>query len=126
MVVEGEAEDGAWRPYGFKAKPGDPARRPPWVAPYHLRIDWQIWFSAMRPRAQRELVRALRRRLLEGDAATIGLLRGNPFPDAPPRRVRARRFLYRFTTPAERRESGHWWHREEVGIYLPPIGRDEG
>src|SRR5205807_7862149 len=29
-----------WREYQFKGKPGDPQRRPPQVAPYHLRLDW--------------------------------------------------------------------------------------
>lgn len=124
VVIEGEAEDGSWREYELKAKPGDPARRPPWIAPYHLRLDWQIWFSAMRPHAQERWFARLAERLLESDPATLALLAGNPFPDAPPRRVRARRFLYRFTTPAERRETGRWWNREEVGIYLPPMGRE--
>jgi hypothetical protein len=125
VVLEGEAADGTWRAYGFKAKPGDPARRPPWVAPYHLRIDWQIWFSAMRQEVQERWLVRLAARLMEGDRPTLGLLRGNPFPDAPPRRVRARRFLYRFTTPAERRASGNWWHREETGTYLPPLSLDD-
>jgi hypothetical protein len=79
----------------------------------------------MRPHVQESWFVRLAERLLEGDPETLALLAGNPFPDHPPRRVRARRFLYRFTTPAERRESGHWWHREEVGVYLPAMGRGE-
>lgn len=125
IVLEGEAEDGTWREYGFRAKPGDPGRRPPWVAPYHLRLDWQIWFSAMRPQAGERWFLRLVDRLLEGDRATLGLLGRNPFPEAPPRRLRARRFLYRFTTPAERRRTGRWWHREETGTYLPPVSRED-
>lgn len=121
IVVEGEAPDGSWREYGFRGKPGDPVRRPPWVAPYHLRLDWQMWFSAMRPQAQEGWFVRLAARLLEGDRATRALLHDDPFPGEPPRRVRARRFLYRFTAPAERRETGRWWHREEVGTYLPPV-----
>jgi hypothetical protein len=39
--------DTKWKPYEFKAKPGDPERRPPFIAPYQPRIDWQIWFAAM-------------------------------------------------------------------------------
>lgn len=64
-------------------------------------------------------------RLLEGDRATLGLLWRNPFPEGPPRRVRARRYLYRFTTPGERRRTGRWWHREETGTYLPPVARED-
>src|SRR6266480_3958227 len=33
--------DSKWKEYEFKAKPGDPNRRPPFVAPYQPRIDWQ-------------------------------------------------------------------------------------
>ena len=35
-----------WREYEFKGKPGDPQRRPPQLAPYHLRLDWLMWFAA--------------------------------------------------------------------------------
>jgi len=32
-----------WREYEFKVKPGDVARRPPWISPYHYRLDWLMW-----------------------------------------------------------------------------------
>ena len=34
-------------------------------------------------------------------------------------------YRYRFTTRAERRESGATWVRAEVGEYLPPTGLQE-
>src|SRR5439155_18020632 len=45
VVIEGtEAPElspqAEWKEYEFKGKPGDPRRRPPQVAPYHLRRDW--------------------------------------------------------------------------------------
>ena len=51
----------------------------------------------------------------------LGLLRSNPFPDRPPRYVRAQYYTYRFTTPAERRRTGRWWTRELIGIYYPAV-----
>ena len=129
IVIEGTDDpdagaDAEWRAYEFKGKPGDPSRRPPWVAPYHLRLDWQMWFAAMRPhRHPRWLVRLVAK-LLEGDDAVLGLLASNPFPESPPRRVRARLFRYRFTDPAERRRSGRWWNRTEAGTYLPAVSLD--
>jgi hypothetical protein len=60
-------------------------------------------------------------RLLEGDERTLRLFRVNPFPNAPPRRIRARVFLYRYTTPAERRQTGDWWVRTEVGLLVAPV-----
>jgi hypothetical protein len=112
----------AWREYQFKAKPGDPRRRPRQVAPYHLRLDWLMWFAAMSPPAAHPWLVELVTRLLEGDPATRRLLgRPDPFGDHPPAVVRARRYRYRFTSPAERRQTGAWWHRDLVGEYLPPL-----
>lgn len=121
VVIEGETRDGEWLAYELRGKPGDPARRPPWIAPYHLRLDWQMWFSAMRPQVEERWFVRLVARLLEGDPRTLALFGADPFAGAPPRRIRVRRFRYRFTTPEERRATGLWWRREEVGLYLPPV-----
>ncbi|ESP87436.1 lipase maturation factor family protein [Candidatus Halobonum tyrrellensis] len=126
LVIEGSrADDPAaddWTAYGFAGQPVRTDERPPQWTPYHLRLDWQLWFAAMRPRPgsrQRWLVTLLER-LLEGDEATRSLLGDDPFGDDPPERVRVTRYRYRFTTPAERRETGDWWVRERVGTYVAP------
>ena len=126
VVIEGTdadepSEQTVWREYEFKAKPGDPRRRPPQVAPYHLRLDWLMWFAGISPSYAQDWFRPFLTRLLEGDPAVVRLLRRNPFPDAPPVRVRARYYRYGFTTRQERRETGAWWMRELVGDYVPPI-----
>jgi hypothetical protein len=114
-----------WREYQCKAKPGDPRRRPRQIAPYHLRLDWLLWFAAMSPPSAHPWTARLVMRLLEHDPATRRLLgRPDPFPDHPPALVRARLYRYRFTTPAERRQTGAWWSRELVGEYLPPLRLD--
>jgi hypothetical protein len=113
----------AWAEYEFKGKPGDPRRLPPQVAPYHLRLDWLMWFAAMGPPTRQPWLLPLVGRLLEHDRPTMKLLRRDPFPDHPPTYVRAQLYRYRFTTPAERRQSGAWWHRTRVGEYLPPLER---
>jgi hypothetical protein len=110
-----------WREYEFKGKPGDVRRRPPQVAPYHLRLDWLMWFAALRPAYAQPWLVELVRRLLGNDAAILGLLRRNPFPDRPPTFVRARLYRYRFTSRAERRATGAWWSRELVGDHLPAL-----
>src|SRR5260370_2347644 len=38
-----------WSEYEFKGKPGDVTRMPSQIAPYHLRLDWLMWFAAMSP-----------------------------------------------------------------------------
>ncbi|MET7640677.1 lipase maturation factor family protein [Streptomyces sp. NPDC005438] len=127
IVIEGTddpepGEDTVWREYEFRGKPGDPARRPRQFAPYHLRLDWLMWFAALSPAYGSGWFPALVRRLLAGDPDTLRLLRVNPFPDAPPARVRALLYRYRFTTRAERRERGTWWDRTLVRVHLPPTG----
>ncbi len=125
IVIEGTDEAAitpatAWREYEFKGKPGDPARRPPQVAPYHLRLDWLMWFAAFSTPEDHPWFTALLAKLLEGDAGALSLLRTNPFPDRPPRFVRAQYYEYHFTTREERRASGRWWNRQLVGTYFSP------
>jgi hypothetical protein len=130
VIVEGTSDtvlapDTEWREYEFKGKPGDPLRRPRQFAPYHLRLDWLMWFLALSPSYGRSWFRPFLERLLRNDRDTLRLLRHNPFPDAPPAYVRARLFRYRYTTRAERKDSGAWWHREPIGEMVRPMRRDD-
>ncbi|MGW2236489.1 lipase maturation factor family protein [Streptomyces sp. NPDC001759] len=126
VVIEGTAddvprEDSDWREYEFKGKPGDPRRRPRQFAPYHLRLDWLMWFAALSPAYADSWFGGLVERLLENDRDTLRLLRRSPLPpDEPPRFVRARLFRYRYTSWRELRETGAWWERTYVREYLPP------
>ena len=110
-----------WLEYEFKAKPGDVRRRPPQYAPYHLRLDWLMWFAAMSSPMYHPWFVPLVVKLLEADPATLRLLRTDPFAGARPRFIRATLYLYRFTTPREHRESRAWWVRSRVDEYLRPV-----
>lgn len=126
VIVEGTSDavvtpSTAWKAYEFKAKPGDVRRMPPQIAPYHLRIDWLMWFAAMGSYQQYPWFVNFVAKLLEGDKAVLSLLHSNPFPDAPPKRIRARLFEYHFTTPEEHRRTGAWWTRSYTGNYFPPV-----
>jgi hypothetical protein len=131
VVVEGTADTdlaGAptWLEYEFKGKPTDLRRLPRQFAPYHLRLDWLMWFAALSRGYADGWFRGFLGKLLENDRATLRLLRRNPFPDAPPAYVRALMYEYRFTTWQERRETGAWWHRTFIGVYAPPVRRVPG
>jgi hypothetical protein len=126
LVIEGSADREVtpatrWREYEFYGKPGDPRRWSPQVAPYHLRLDWLMWFAALSPRYAQPWLPTLLRRLLAGDRDVARLLRVNPFPDDPPAVIRVRRYRYRYTSWRELRQTGAWWHREPAGEYLGPM-----
>jgi hypothetical protein len=126
VVVEGASEAvGPWREYEFKGKPGDPMHRPPQIAPCHLRLDWLMWFAAMSSYRQHPWFVNLAAKLLQGDRAVLGLLRTNPFPDRPPRYVRARLWEYHFTTAEEKARTGAWWNRKLVGFWFPELSLDD-
>lgn len=132
VVVEGTSAESPsnateWREYEFRGKPTDTGRRPPQVAPYHLRLDWLMWFAAMDDYTHNPWFVHFMGKLLEGDRDTLGLLRSNPFPDGPPRLVRAELYRYDFTSPEERSRTGRWWKRQYVSEYFPQISlQNEG
>ena len=135
VVIEGtEAEHPAeadWYEYGFHGKPGDPQRRPRQWAPYHLRLDWLLWFVPLGA-AREPWFAALLAHLLAADPQVLRLLRVDPFDGRPPRLIRVRMFRYRFARRDEHRESGAIWVREEQyelvrpisAADLPPAGLD--
>jgi hypothetical protein len=121
IVVAGsaQAEGDDWREYEFRAKPGNPHARPPQVAPYHLRLDWLMWFLPLRGFHSVPVWFArFVDKLLEGDRAISRLLRHDPFSDRPPVRVRALVYRYEFTDWRERVATGAWWRRERVGEFF--------
>jgi len=117
IIIEGSNDGETWHEYEFIWKPGALNQRPGWAQPFQPRLDWQMWFAALRT-SPPAWFQNLCYRLLEGKPEVLALLEQNPFPDAPPRYVRALRYEYRFTSPIEREASGNWWHRELLGLYM--------
>jgi hypothetical protein len=139
IVIEGTEADELssateWREYEFKGKPGAVRQRPPQWAPYHLRLDWLMWFLPLSVRVIRGRILMLGYepwflqfvgKLLAADRATLGLLRLDPFAGRRPTYVRASFYRYRFTSRRVRRATGAWWQRSHVGEYLPPLALAE-
>ena len=128
VVIEASsaADPGAedWRAYEFKGKPGDVRRVPRQWAPYHLRLDWLMWFLPLGTVHERWLY-ALLEKLLQADAATLRLLRLDPFDGARPRWIRVRTYHYRFSTHAEFRETRQRWIRTPRQVVIAPVGLSE-
>ncbi|HEY6931577.1 MAG TPA: lipase maturation factor family protein, partial [Thermoanaerobaculia bacterium] len=124
IILEGSDDGAEWKAYEFRWKPGDVTRRPRFVAPHQPRLDWQMWFAALGNYSENPWFLALCGRLLQGKPDVTGLLAVNPFPNGPPRYLRAVVYEYRFTDSAARRATGAWWTREPKGLYLPVLNRD--
>ena len=139
IILEGTADRiinpaTRWLEYEFIAKPGDVKRRPPQIAPYHLRLDWLVWFIPFSVRITPHGISTagydmwfvrLVLKLLSGDRAILRLMGRNPFPAEPPAHLRALIYQYNYTTPEEKRTTGAWWTRKLLGVYLQPISLED-
>jgi hypothetical protein len=108
-----------WKAYTYRALPVAPDKRPPQVAPYQLHLDWQMWFAAMSSPEDYPWTFNLVWKLLHNDPGTLSLFADNPFPDKPPKWVRA--VLYRYTFAKQGNFNGPWWNRQRIGDWLPAM-----
>jgi hypothetical protein len=122
IVIEGSYDGVEWREYEFRYKPGALTRRPPWNIPHQPRLDWQMWFAALGGAWDDPWFESLLRRLLEGSRPVLDLFEVNPFPDRPPRLVRAVLYDYRFADPSTHAATGQWWVRDRVRDFSPALG----
>jgi hypothetical protein len=116
-------DDADWKAYPYKGLPVDLSQRPPQVAPYQLHLDWQMWFAAMDSPQDYPWTLHLVWKLLHNDPVALGLFAGNPFPQHPPRFIRAVRYRYRFAVPGN--PARHWWERDKIDLWLPPLSTDD-
>jgi hypothetical protein len=111
-----------WQEYPYVGSPWDPKRSPPFVAPYQPHLDWQLWFAAMATPDYYPWTFNLVWKMLHNDPATMSLFAGNPFPDHPPRYIRAVLYKYHF---APLGNPDHvYWTREKLGPWLPAYSVD--
>ncbi|HEY9196058.1 MAG TPA: lipase maturation factor family protein [Mucilaginibacter sp.] len=124
VVFEGTTDDTTgnkanWKPYIYKGLPVLQDKPPPQVAPYQLRLDWQMWFAAMSSADQYPWIYNLVWKLLHNDAGAVSLFAYNPFPGRPPRYIRAVLYRYRFARPGN--PQGFYWTREQLGNWISPL-----
>ncbi|MGP3534451.1 lipase maturation factor family protein [Microbacterium sp. RD1] len=129
VIVGTESDDPAdrdavWLEYAFRGKPGDVSRIPPQIAPYHLRLDWLMWFLPL-GRSLDDWFEEFLARLLDADPRMLRLLAHDPFEGRRPAWLRVDSYHYRFTTRSERRATGHVWARTRLATIRGPVGRAE-
>jgi len=128
-VIIFEGTDGAdpatatdWKEYPYVGSPWDPKLPPSFIAPYQPHLDWQLWFAAMATPEDYPWTRNLVWKLLHNDPATLSLFAGNPFPDHPPRYIRAVLYIYHFAKPGNPEHV--YWTRDRLGLWLPAYSLD--
>jgi hypothetical protein len=124
IEFQGSQDGQNWQPYPFRYKPQDPSQPPGIYAPYQPRFDWNLWFASLGSWREYPIVINTEVRLLSTDPDVLALFAGNPFPQKPPRQVRAVLWQYWFTTATEKSKTGLWWRREFRGLYAPTLTRD--
>ncbi len=128
IVFEGsDAEfpytDADWKEYPYRGLPVDLKQMPPLVAPYQLHFDWQMWFASMAGPNEYPWTIHLVWKLLHNDPIALQLFAGNPFPDHPPRYIRAILYKYKFAAPGN--PDNRWWDRKEISEWLPMLSLND-
>lgn len=123
IVIEGSDDGTEWKEYEFRYKPGPLTRPPPIIEPFQPRLDWQMWFAALGSYRQNPWLQNVLARLFEGSPEVLAFFSLNPFPVEPPRFLRARLYVYEFTTPGEILKQGAWWKRTLQGEFSPTYQR---
>ena len=124
VIFEGTMDDNPgdnaeWKPYIYRGLPVELDKRPPQIAPYQLHLDWQMWFASMSTPDEYPWTFNLIWKLLHNDRNATGLFANNPFPDKPPRYIRAILYRYSFAKPGNAK--GLWWNRDSLGVWIPAM-----
>lgn len=121
IEFQGSNDGVNWTPYLFRNKPQLLNEAPRIYAPYQPRFDWNLWFCSLADWQQCQIVPQTEEHLLKNAGDVLAFFRTNPFPQAPPRFVRAVLWQYWFTSLDEKERSGNWWRRKYLGLYAPEL-----
>jgi hypothetical protein len=121
IEFQGSRDGQVWVAYPFRYKPQNQRQAPRLYAPYQPRLDWNLWFASLGGWRENPFVVRAEVQLLRGSPSVLSLLAANPFPDKPPREVRAVLWRYWFTDLKTKGAEGLWWRREFLGLYAPAI-----
>jgi len=124
VIFEGTSDNDStdnanWKPYIYRGLPVELNKMPPQIAPYQLRLDWQMWFASMASPDEYPWTLNLEWKLLHNDPGAISLFARNPFPGKPPRYIRAVLYRYAFAKPGNTK--GLWWMREKISDWIPAM-----
>jgi hypothetical protein len=129
VIIEGsDFADKGWKEYNFLYKPGNITEKLPVVAPHQPRLDWQMWFAALGTYQHNPWFLNLVYRLFTQQKEVLELMGENPFPEKPPKYIRAVLYHYYYTRWDKKHEwysHTDWWVRKQVREYMPVISKDD-
>nr|CAI5843220.1 unnamed protein product [Callosobruchus analis] len=126
IILEGSDNvEGPWKEYNFLYKPGNVNHSLPFVAPYAPKLDWYMYWAAYSTYDKNPWLLSLAHRLLTGKQEVMVLLdhHHSPFPQKPPKFIRATLYKYKYTS-WNQRSNPSWWTREKVREYFPALTKD--
>jgi hypothetical protein len=126
VVFEGTSDNDStdnanWKPYLYKGLPVLLDKRPPQIAPYQLRFDWQMWFASMSTPDEYPWTENLVWKLLHNDKQAVNLFATDPFPNKPPKYLRAILYQYSFANKSQKL----FWTRQRIGLWLPAMSAQD-
>jgi hypothetical protein len=139
-----------WHELEFPCKPGTVTRRPCFCAPYHYRVDWNIWFLGFKPhmnmlQGREAWLLSLVSKLLDANAkerpwldlldrTSASMLRKN-YEKKFQTPLYAKVDMYHYTMAAplwqilpeylEGKQNIVWWEREFEEVLIPPVRIDQ-
>ncbi|MFT5170438.1 MAG: putative DCC family thiol-disulfide oxidoreductase YuxK [Candidatus Marinamargulisbacteria bacterium] len=125
IVIEGSLDGNRWESYVFKWKPSRLDLAPKWIQPYHPRLDWQMWFAALGDYRSYPWFNTLLWRLMNGESTVTRLFETDPFEGTVPKYIRAKSYIYTFSSPEQRKLTGQWWVRNGEQAYTPTFANPQ-
>ncbi len=116
LVVEIEGTDDGiqWKSYHFPYYPGELSKRPPFIAPYHPRLDFRLWFLTLSQQGPDwNYFTRLLGKIFHHPEQVDTYFSKNPFPNKSPAAIRFIIYQYNMTSPEEKKETGSYWYRRE-------------
>jgi len=124
LVIEGSHDGIHWQAYDFRYKPDYAGDAPILVMPLHPRLDWMMWFVPQQSQRSFFWFNALLYRLHRNEPDVTRLLKHNPFANSQaPRFLRVLAYDFRFSSAAQRRETGTVWQTRYLGQFPQVVPR---
>ncbi|KAL4480006.1 hypothetical protein ABPG74_020522 [Tetrahymena malaccensis] len=105
----------------YKQGPIDQPLR--FVAPYHPRFDWQLWFSAMKPHINEAYLLNFMFKLINNKPSALSLVNHNPLKGKEINFLNIKKYIYQYTTLEERASTGNIWKRKNPQVMAERVMR---